>query len=40
MPKYAKGYNKPVDVLPGRAWAVILAGTTINLCLGCLYAST
>jgi MFS family permease len=38
MPKYAKGYNKPVDVLPGRAWAVILAGTTINLCLGCLYA--
>jgi OFA family oxalate/formate antiporter-like MFS transporter len=38
MPKYAKGYNKPVDALPGRAWAVILAGTTINLCLGCLYA--
>jgi OFA family oxalate/formate antiporter-like MFS transporter len=38
MPKYAKGYNKPVDVLPGRAWAVILAGTTINLCLGVLYA--
>ena len=38
MPKYAKGYNQPVDVLPGRAWAVILAGTTINLCLGCLYA--
>jgi len=38
MGKYAKGYNQPVDVLPGRAWAVILAGTTINLCLGCLYA--
>jgi len=38
MPKYAKGYNQPVDKLPGRAWAVILAGTTINLCLGCLYA--
>jgi MFS family permease len=38
MPKYAKGYNKPVDELPGRAWAVILAGTTINLCLGVLYA--
>jgi len=38
MPKYAKGFNQPVDVLPGRAWAVILAGTTINLCLGCLYA--
>ncbi|HSQ83678.1 MAG TPA: hypothetical protein VLM43_03040, partial [Desulfobacterales bacterium] len=38
MPKYAKGYNQPVDSLPGRAWAVILAGTTINLCLGCLYA--
>jgi MFS transporter, OFA family, oxalate/formate antiporter len=38
MPKYAKGYNKPVDALPGRAWGVILAGTTINLCLGCLYA--
>jgi MFS family permease len=38
MPKYAKGYNQPVDVLPGRAWAVILSGTTINLCLGCLYA--
>jgi len=38
MPKYAKGYNKPVDSIPGRGWAVILAGTTINLCLGCLYA--
>ena len=38
MPKYAKGYNQPVDKLPGRAWAVILSGTTINLCLGCLYA--
>ena len=38
MPKYAKGYNQPVDKLPGRAWSVILAGTTINLCLGCLYA--
>lgn len=36
--KYAKGYNKPVDKLPGRAWATILAGTVINLCLGCLYA--
>ncbi|MBW1981697.1 MAG: OFA family MFS transporter [Deltaproteobacteria bacterium] len=36
--KYAKGYNQPVDKLPGRAWAVVLAGTTINLCLGCLYA--
>jgi len=35
---YAKGFNQPVDALPGRAWAVILAGTTINLCLGCLYA--
>lgn len=35
---YAKGFNQPVDVLPGRAWSVILAGTTINLCLGCLYA--
>ena len=38
MPKYAKGYNQPVDTIPGRGWAVILAGTTINLCLGCLYA--
>jgi OFA family oxalate/formate antiporter-like MFS transporter len=38
MPKYAKGFNKPVDAIPGRGWAVILAGTTINLCLGCLYA--
>ena len=38
MPKFAKGYNKPVDAIPGRGWAVILAGTTINLCLGCLYA--
>ena len=38
MPKYAKGYNKPVDAIPGRGWAVILAGTTINLCLGVLYA--
>ncbi len=38
MPKYAKGYNQPVDKLPGRAWAVILSGTTINLCLGVLYA--
>jgi MFS family permease len=38
MPKYAKGYNKPVDAIPGRGWAVILSGTTINLCLGCLYA--
>jgi MFS family permease len=38
MPKYAKGYNKPVDAIPGRGWAVILAGTVINLCLGCLYA--
>jgi len=36
--KYAKGYNKPVDKLPGRAWVTIFAGTTINLCLGCLYA--
>jgi MFS family permease len=36
--KYAVGYNKPVDKLPGRAWGVILSGTTINLCLGCLYA--
>ncbi|MFP3869965.1 MAG: OFA family MFS transporter [Syntrophobacteria bacterium] len=36
--KYAKGYNQPVEKLPGRAWATILAGTTINLCLGCLYA--
>jgi len=35
---YAKGFNQPVDALPGRAWAVIFAGTTINLCLGCLYA--
>lgn len=38
MPKYAKGYNQPVDKIPGRGWAVILSGTTINLCLGCLYA--
>jgi MFS family permease len=38
MPKYAKGYNQPVDAIPGRGWAVILSGTTINLCLGCLYA--
>jgi len=36
--KFAEGYNKPVDAIPGRGWAVILAGTTINLCLGCLYA--
>ncbi len=36
--KYAKGYNQPVDKLPGRGWAVVLAGTVINLCLGCLYA--
>jgi MFS family permease len=36
--KYAVGYNQPVDVLPGRAWVTVLAGTTINLCLGCLYA--
>jgi MFS family permease len=35
---YAKGYNQPVDAIPGRGWAVILSGTTINLCLGCLYA--
>jgi OFA family oxalate/formate antiporter-like MFS transporter len=38
MPKFAKGYNQPVDAIPGRGWAVILAGTTVNLCLGCLYA--
>jgi MFS family permease len=38
MPKYAKGFNQPVDAIPGRGWAVILAGTTINLCLGVLYA--
>ena len=38
MPKYAKGFNQPVDKIPGRGWAVILSGTTINLCLGCLYA--
>lgn len=38
MPKYAKGFNKPVDTLPGRAWSVVFAGTAINLCLGCLYA--
>jgi OFA family oxalate/formate antiporter-like MFS transporter len=38
MPKYAKGYNQPVDSIPGRGWAVILAGTSVNLCLGCLYA--
>ncbi|MBW2571791.1 MAG: MFS transporter [Deltaproteobacteria bacterium] len=38
MPKYAKGFNQPVDAIPGRGWAVILAGTTVNLCLGCLYA--
>ncbi len=38
MPKYAKGYNQPVDAIPGRGWAVILSGTAINLCLGCLYA--
>ena len=36
--KYAKGYNQPVDKLPGRAWVTVFAGTTINLCLGCLYA--
>lgn len=36
--KYATGYNQPVDKLPGRAWVTIFAGTTINLCLGCLYA--
>ncbi len=35
---YAKGYNQPVDAIPGRGWSVILAGTTINLCLGVLYA--
>lgn len=35
---YAKGFNKPVDEIPGRGWSVILAGTTINLCLGVLYA--
>ena len=35
---YAKGFNQPVDAIPGRGWAVILSGTTINLCLGCLYA--
>ena len=35
---YAKGFNQPVDAIPGRGWSVILAGTTINLCLGCLYA--
>ncbi len=23
---------------PGTAWRVVFAGTTINLCLGCLYA--
>jgi len=38
MGKYAEGYNKPVDAIPGRGWAAILAGTTVNLCLGCLYA--
>jgi len=36
--KYAEGFNQPVDSIPGRGWMVILAGTTINLCLGCLYA--
>ena len=36
--KYAIGHNQPVDKLPGRAWLTIAAGTTINLCLGCLYA--
>ncbi len=36
--KYAIGYNQPVDKLPGRAWLTVFAGTTINLCLGCLYA--
>ena len=36
--KYAKGFNQPVDSIPGRGWAVILAGTIINLCLGVLYA--
>jgi len=35
---YAKGFNQPVDAIPGRGWVVILSGTTINLCLGCLYA--
>ena len=35
---YAKGFNQPVDAIPGRGWSVILAGTTINLCLGVLYA--
>jgi len=35
---YAKGFNQPVDAIPGRGWMCILAGTTINLCLGCLYA--
>jgi MFS family permease len=36
--KYAIGHNQPVDKLPGRAWLTIFAGTTINLCLGVLYA--
>jgi OFA family oxalate/formate antiporter-like MFS transporter len=27
-----------IDKTPGRAWSVVFAGTTINLCLGVLYA--
>ncbi len=26
------------DKVPGRAWVVVFAGTTVNLCLGILYA--
>lgn len=28
---YAKGFNQPVDAIPGRGWMCILAGTTINI---------
>jgi hypothetical protein len=27
-----------VNKTPGKAWRVVFAGTTINLCLGVLYA--
>ncbi len=30
--------QQAVDQVPGKAWRVVFAGTTINLCLGCLYA--
>ena len=27
-----------LDKVPGKAWAVVFCGTTVNLCLGILYA--